>query len=59
MNEGLKVIINKNAMLLSKLHIVVDKIKSSVLDFIESAEQVDLFNEKAITRITLLQNNRL
>lgn len=41
------------------MNISVDEIKNTELNFKDSAEHVDLIGEKAFTRITLFENNRL
>ena len=38
---------------------MIEESDSSVLDFVEKAEQVDLFNANAFTRITLFESGRL
>lgn len=59
MDNKLEIIIKKNSKLLSEMNISVDEIKNTELNFKDSAEQVDLIGEKAFTRITLFENNRL
>lgn len=59
MNNELKILIEKNSKLLSEMNISVDEIMNTELYFKDSAEQVDLIGEKAFTRITLFENNRL
>lgn len=39
--------------------IMIEESDSSALDFVEKAEQVDLFNAKTFTRITLFESGRL
>ena len=45
--------------MLSELEIKIDEIKNSKLGFVEKAEQIDLFSDKAFTRITLFESYRL
>ena len=45
--------------MLSELEIKIDEIKNSKFGFVEKAEQVDLFSDKAFTRITLFESYRL
>ena len=52
-------LITANREKLLELKLFIDEIKSSELDFTEEAEQVDLFNETAVTRITWFESNRL
>ena len=59
MKNKLKNIIKNNEKMLSELKITIDEIKSSELDFTEKAEQVDLFSNRAFTRITLFESYRL
>ena len=59
MENRLKGVIEGNRKMLSKLKITIDEIKNSGLDFVENAEQVDLFSVIAFTRITLFESYRL
>lgn len=59
MKDRLRNIIKDNEEMLSKLKITTDEIKNSGLDFVEYAEQVDLFKVNNILRITLFESNRL
>lgn len=59
MSNRLENIIRNNKKEILDHKITIDKIDSSKLDFAESAEQVDLFNETAFARITLFESGRL
>lgn len=59
MSDSLENIIKNNKKEILDHKITIDKIGSSKLDFIERAEQVDLFNETAFARITLFESGRL
>lgn len=59
MKDRLKNFIDNNRKILSELKITIDEIKNSELDFVENAEQVDLFSVSAFTRITLFESHRL
>lgn len=59
MKNRLKDIMEDNGKMLSALKITIDEIKNSGLNFVENAEQVDLFSDRAFTRITLFESYRL
>lgn len=59
MRDRLKCIIENNKKMLSELEIKIDEIKNSKFGFVEKAEQVGLFSDKAFTRITLFESYRL
>ena len=59
MSSKLMDFISVNSNKLHELNISIDEIKLSELGFKEEAEQVDLFNEMAFTRITLFDSNRV
>lgn len=52
-------IIENNRKEILEYEIMIEESDSSVLDFVEKAEQVDLFNANAFTRITLFESGRL
>ena len=52
-------VIQTNKDRLHELKISAEEVKSSELNFKDEAEQVDLFSETAMARITLFKSNRL
>lgn len=52
-------IIENNRKEILEYEIMIEESDSSVLDFVEKAEQVDLFNANAFTRIRLFESGRL
>ncbi len=52
-------IIENNRKEILEYEIMIEESDSSVLDFVEKAEQVDLFNANTFTRITLFESGRL
>lgn len=52
-------IIENNRKEILEYEIMIEESDSSVLDFVEKAEQVDLFNANVFTRITLFESGRL
>lgn len=52
-------IIENNRKKILEYEIMIEESDSSALDFVEKAEQVDLFNANAFTRITLFESGRL
>lgn len=59
LSNRLKNIVENNKKEILEHKISIDKMDSSKLDFAENAEQVDLFNTTAFTRITLFESGRL
>ncbi len=59
MSSKLIDLVNTNRQKLSELQISIDEIQSAELEFKEEAEQVDLYSETAMARITLFKSNRL
>jgi len=59
MNNKLHNIIENNRKEILAYEITIDEIDSSKLDYVEKAEQVDLFNANTFTRITLFESGRL
>lgn len=59
MNNKLRNFLERNNLFFKSNNITIDEFKNEELDFVDKAEQADLFSESEFARITIFESGRI